>query len=112
MDLVWHEQALEQLTWHWDVHVRPRLDDLSDDEYFWEPAADCWNLRRREDARTTMAAGAGDLLIDWEFPEPKPPPMTTIAWRLAHVTVGVFAERTASPFGGPPMNYGDTEYSA
>jgi hypothetical protein len=110
MDLVWHEQALEQLTWHWDVHVRPRLDGLSDDEYFWEPVANCWSLRARDDARTSMAAGAGDLVIDWEFPEPKPPPVTTIAWRLAHVTVGVFGQRNASHFGGPPMTYGDTEH--
>jgi uncharacterized damage-inducible protein DinB len=27
-----------QLSWHWDAHVRPRLDGLGDDEYLWEPA--------------------------------------------------------------------------
>src|SRR4051794_9938816 len=111
MDLVWHEQALEQLTFHWDVHVRPHLEGLTDDEYVWEPAPDCWSIRRREDAHTAMAAGAGVLVLDWEFPEPKPPPVTTIAWRLGHLIVGVFGERNASHFGGPPVSYDDIEWS-
>jgi hypothetical protein len=36
--------------------VRPRLDGLSDDEYVWEPVAGCWSVRRRGEARTSMAA--------------------------------------------------------
>src|SRR5262249_2834185 len=36
---------------------------------------------------------------------PVPPPVTTIAWRLGHVIVGVFGQRNASHFGGPPMDY-------
>ena len=31
--------------------------------------------------------------------------MTTIAWRLAHVVVGVFGMRVARHFGGPAMDY-------
>lgn len=27
-----------------------------------------------------MAAGGGELVIDFEYPEPDPPPFTTIAW--------------------------------
>jgi hypothetical protein len=111
VDLVWNELAPEQLTWHWDAHVRPRLVGLTDDEYFWEPVPNCWSIRPRAEARTTMATGAGDLVLDWEFPEPEPPPVTTIAWRLAHVSVGVFGQRAASHFGGPPMNYSDIEYA-
>ncbi len=52
-----------------------------------------------------MAAGGGDLVADFEYPEPEPAPVTTIAWRLGHVIVGVFGARNASHFGGPPMDY-------
>jgi hypothetical protein len=105
MPLDWTAQLLAQLTWHWDHHVRPRLDGLTDDEYFWEPVKDCWSIRPRAQARTAMAAGGGDLVADFEMPEPSPPPVTTIAWRLGHVIVGIFGARNAAHFGGPPMEY-------
>jgi hypothetical protein len=106
----WTAQLLEQLTWHWD-YIRPRLDGLTDSEYLWEPAPGMWSIRRREDARTPQAAGAGDLVADFAVPEPDPPPVTTIAWRLAHVIVGVFGMRNASHFGGPPVDYTTAKWS-
>ena len=39
-----------------------------------------------------------------------PAPVTTIAWRLAHVSVGVFGARNASHFGGPPLDYSTVEW--
>ncbi|PRC44551.1 serine/arginine repetitive matrix protein 1, partial [Mycobacterium sp. ITM-2017-0098] len=30
-------QLAEQLDWHWTGQLRPRLDGLTDDEYFFEP---------------------------------------------------------------------------
>jgi len=50
--------------------------------------------------------------IDFAHPPPEPPPVTTIAWRLAHVTVGVFAMRNHSHFGGPPADYVNWPYAA
>ena len=51
MDIDWSEQLAEllpeQLDWHWQEQLRPRLDGLSDAEYFWEPVAGCWSVRRR-----------------------------------------------------------------
>lgn len=105
MPVDWTAQLLEQLTWHWDGYLRPGLAGLTDDEYCWEPVDGCWSIRPRGEARSAMAAGGGDLVADFEFPEPVPPPVTTIAWRLAHVIVGVFGVRNASHFGGPPMDY-------
>ena len=105
----WNPLLLEQLTWHWDHHVRRRLEGLSDDEYLWEPAAGMWSLRRRDDARTAMAAGAGEWVLDYEHPAPEPDPPTTIAWRLAHVVI-VFGERCANHFGGPPMSYQSVDW--
>ncbi|UCA51226.1 DinB family protein [Streptomyces sp. WA6-1-16] len=63
---------------------------LGDDEYLWEPVPDCWSVRRRGDgagARATALAGAGDWGRDTaDFPHPFPPPFTTIAWRLSHLS--------------------------
>ncbi|MGH9041233.1 MAG: DinB family protein, partial [Acidimicrobiia bacterium] len=83
MAIDWTGQLLEQLTWHWDGHLRPRLAGLTDEEYFWEPVDGCWSIRPRGEARSAMAAGGGDMVADFEFPEPTPTPVTTIAWRLA-----------------------------
>jgi hypothetical protein len=59
--------------------------DLTDEEYFWEPMPGCWSLRRRTQATTNMATGKGDWVMERERPEPKPPPVTTIAWRMCHL---------------------------
>jgi hypothetical protein len=103
VDVDWTEQLGLQLTWHWDGHVRPRLEGLTDDEYLWEPVDGCWNVRPRPD---------GTVGIDFEYPEPDPPPVTTIAWRLGHVIVGIFGVRTAAHFGGPPVDYQSFPWSA
>lgn len=106
----WTTQLLEQLTFHWDHQVRPGLEGLTDDEYFWEPVPGAWSIRPRAEARTAMAAGGGELVADFEFPEPVPAPVTTIAWRLGHVIVGVFGARNASHFGGPAMEYSSMDW--
>jgi hypothetical protein len=106
------DHLLDQLTWHWTAQARPRLDGLTDHEYLWEPVAGAWNLRPRGTQHTSMAAGGGDLVADFEHPEPTPAPVTTIAWRLAHLVVGVFGERNASHFGGPAMSYQTMEWPA
>ncbi len=103
-------QLLEQLTWHWDTHLRPKLDGLTDDEYFWEPVPGAWNLVPREKARTPILAGKGPIVAEFVLPEPEPAPFTTIAWRLAHVIIGVFGLRNHSHFGGPPMTYEEAVY--
>ena len=86
----WHGQLVEQLDWHWHSQARPRLDGLGDEEYRWEPVANCWNVRPRGTGTAPVQAGAGAFTCDFADPEPVPAPVTTIAWRLAHVTVGVF----------------------
>ncbi|ADU01079.1 MULTISPECIES: DinB family protein [Mycolicibacterium] len=88
----------EQLDWHWAHQLRPRLAGLTDDEYFWEPVPDCWTVHR-------------DGTVDFAYPPPTPEPVTTIAWRLAHLIVGVLGARTHSHFGGPPADYGTWNYA-
>ncbi|MDI6103513.1 DinB family protein [Actinoplanes sp. NEAU-A12] len=111
MGLDWNLHLREQLDHHWRVQLRPGLDGLTDGEYFWEPAPGAWSVRPRGTAATAMAAGAGDFTIDWEYPEPSPPPVTTIAWRLGHIIVGVLGARVAAHFGGPPTDYGSFRYA-
>lgn len=101
----WNRELLEQLDWHWRQQLRPRLDGITDDEYFWEPVADCWNVRPRGRGTAPVQAGSGDFTIDFAMPEPVPPPVTTIAWRLAHIIVGVFGMRVAGHFSGPAVDY-------
>jgi uncharacterized damage-inducible protein DinB len=66
--------------------LRERLAGLSDEEYLWEPAAGCWSVRRREAARSSHPLGGGDWVFDYALEDPDPPPFTTIAWRLMHLT--------------------------
>jgi hypothetical protein len=43
--------------------------------------------------------------------EPVPAPVTTIAWRLGHVIVGVLAARNAAHFGAAPAAYETWAYA-
>lgn len=109
MTLDWTTELHDQLDWHWQHHVRPRLDGITDDEYFWQPVPGSWTVRPR--AEHPDGGGTGDFTVDFVYPEPVPPPVTTISWRLAHVIVGVLGMRAASHFGGPAMSYQDFPYA-
>jgi hypothetical protein len=59
--------------------------DLTDDEFFWEPFTMTWSIRRHDQCRTPNPFGAGEWVADFEIPEPTPVPMTTIAWLYWHI---------------------------
>ncbi|HYO85024.1 MAG TPA: DinB family protein [Dermatophilaceae bacterium] len=101
----------EQLDWHWDTQLRPRLDDLADEEYQWEPVPEAWNVRARGTSGAPIQAGSGTFTIDFAYPEPRPAPVTTIAWRLGHLIVGCLAARNASHFEGPVADYDTWVYA-
>jgi hypothetical protein len=67
-----------------------QVEPLTDEEYRWEPVPGAWTVRRRSDGpgpRATWLAGAGEWGRDGKRgAEPYPPPFTTIAWRLSHLT--------------------------
>lgn len=52
---------------------------LGDAEFRWEPCADCWSVRPDPDR-------PGGWIMDYPDVVPDPPPVTTIAWRLLHIT--------------------------
>ncbi|MFC7403482.1 DinB family protein [Georgenia alba] len=101
-----------QIDEHWPGQLRPRLEGLTTEEYLWEPAPACWNVRRRGTSAAPIQAGSGAMTIDFAAPEPSPPPLTTIAWRLGHVIVGVLGARNAAHFGRAPTDYMSFEYAA
>lgn len=85
----WGGLLVGQLTYYWEAHLWPRLEGLSDQEYLWEPVPGCWSLRPGPDGR---------LVMEREWPEPSPPPMTTIAWRVAHIGAECLGTRTSTFF--------------
>ena len=108
MDLV--VSLADQLDWHWRQQARPRLDGLTDEEYLWEPVPGAWNVRARGTGDPATSHGEGPFTIDFAFPTPEPAPVTTIAWRLGHVVVGVLLARVHGHFGGDPVDYESFAY--
>ncbi|MBG6181309.1 hypothetical protein [Arthrobacter sp. CAN_A1] len=99
------DELVQQLQWHWEEQARPRLAGPTDDEYLWEPVPGCWSLRTRGTGTAARQLGGGALTLDFEYPEPVPAPVTTIAWRLGHLMVGVLGARVGHHFGGEPIDY-------
>jgi hypothetical protein len=73
------DRAVSHLLCLWTVstdRLVNRCAGLTDEEFFWEPVADCWNVRRDERAPSGWT-------YEYEFAPPAP--VTTIAWRLVHL---------------------------
>jgi hypothetical protein len=110
MAIDWNHELVDQLEWHWSEHLRPRLAGLTDEEYLWEPAAGMWSIRSRGESTAPIQVGAGDNVIEFAVPEPVPAPLTTIAWRMGHIAIGVFGERAANHFGAGGVSYDGTDW--
>ena len=82
------------------VHERfsARLEGLTDGELMWEPVPGCWTVREGDDGTWVM-----------DGPPPDEGPVTTIAWRMAHIAchvLGGFAtwlRDGGMPFDGDPV---------
>jgi hypothetical protein len=81
---------------------RVEIPPLGDDEYLWEPVPGSWSVRPKRDGPApgaTLLVGAGEWGRDGGRPHPYPPPITTIAWRMQHVTA-MLLERADWTIGG------------
>ncbi len=107
----WTSALVDQAARHWTNQLRPRLEGLTDEEYLWEPTPGAWNVHPRGQGTTEIQGGSGALTIDFAHPAPVPAPVTTIAWRLAHIIVGVLGARAANHFGGPTADYATFDYA-
>jgi hypothetical protein len=56
--------------------------------------AGCWTISRRGESCALISLGAGEYTMDYAKPPPVREPVTTIAWRLAHL-IDVFGPPTA-----------------
>ncbi|SHF38174.1 DinB family protein [Streptoalloteichus hindustanus] len=99
----WRFELVSQLDWYWMNQFRPRLAGLTDDEYRWEPVPGCWTVRPAADGRPVP---------DWEWPAPEPPPVTTIAWRVAHIGGPVLGFRASQHFGDGSLTLDTVEWPA
>lgn len=88
--MAWGDELRNQLEFYWDVHLWPRLQGLTDDEYWWEPVPGCWSLRPDDD---------GELRHERWPVDPPVPPVTTIAWRIVHIGRDVLGTRARAFFG-------------
>lgn len=80
------------------------LAGLNDDEFFWEPVAGCWTIRRRQPGEvqgSPSCTGRGDYVLDDAAEDPDPPPFTTIAWRIGHLVLinEMFSNHLLGPGG-------------
>ena len=91
----WGAELGAQLDWYWANIFWPRLAGLTNEEYLWEPVPGCWSVR---------PVGDGRFVADFQWPEPSPPRVTTIAWRLCHIAVPVLAWRNSGHFGAPTFD--------
>ena len=64
-------------------NVRWLLEDVDEADCLWEPTSPCWSVRRREHA--ARGWGTGDWVCEDAWPPPDPLPVTSIAWRMAHL---------------------------
>jgi len=77
-----------------------RLEGITAGEFLWEPVDGMWSVRPREEAATPDAFGPGEWVLDLDRSiDPfAAGPLTTIAWRIGHLTSG-FAGRWEWTFG-------------
>src|SRR3954471_8632815 len=114
-DAAWQERRVVMLAGALLHEARPiirqNLADLTDDEYFWEPVANCWSVRRRDEIRSPGCWGRGDWVVEVSPDGTSEPAMTTIAWRLLHAydCTTDFASRA---LGGKGHDWNDIEVPA
>jgi hypothetical protein len=106
----WGSEVVDQLEEHWHQRLRPRLTGLTDEEYFWQPVPGCWTISRRGESSAPKSLGDGEFTMDYADPPRDREPVTTIAWRLAHLT-DIFGSPAVPHFEGRPADRPAITYS-
>ena len=74
--------AVDLLRTSWEAsasRLERRCAGLTDQEYLWKPVEDAWSVRPDPDR-------PGRWTYDYDVAPPSPAPVTTISWRLVHLT--------------------------
>jgi len=61
------------------ARLRARLDGITDEEFFWQPAPASWTIYQDR---------PGHWTYHYAIPDPEPAPTTTIGWQLVHLGTG------------------------
>ena len=85
----------------WLRRFSERLAGLSEDEYLWEPVPGSWSVRPTPEGPQ----------VDRLEPEPDPTPITTIAWRLWHISVECLEDYAARVFGRKATDLTDRHFT-
>src|SRR5260221_14090429 len=104
MDINWSNEVVEQLDWHWQNQLRPRLEGLTDQEYFWEPVPGCWSLRKRGTSTAPRAARGGGRQEEYASTPPQhdQPHVRSSPWRLDPHHAGLFGRPQPTPSTATP----------
>jgi DinB superfamily len=94
----WASLIVDQLDFYMEAHLLPRLEGLTDEEFFWEPVEACWSVRPRANGWALDGDGGGGVA----------PPVTTIGWRLCHIAVENIGTRANAFFGSDSRIDGHT----
>ena len=73
--------AVDLLRTSWEVsglRLERRCDGLTDEEFFWSPVPDAWNIKPDPER-------PGRWTYEYDSDPPPPAPFTTISWRLVHI---------------------------
>ena len=73
----------------WWRRFSERLEGLTQAEFEWEPVPGAWSVR----------ATPGGPRVERIEPDPDPPPVTTIAWRMWHIAIECLEGYAARVFG-------------
>jgi hypothetical protein len=79
--------------------LKARLQGIDAEELLWEPAPGCWSVRSSVEGGLVMDFGLGGTSM---LPAITSPPVTTIAWRLAHIVDLLKEDRCATVLGLEP----------
>ncbi len=85
----------------WLRRFRDRLNGLSEEEYLWEPVPGSWSVRPTPEGPQ----------VDRVEPDPDPAPVTTIAWRLWHISVECLEDYAARVFGRKATDLTDRHFT-
>ena len=85
----------------WWRRFSERLEGLTQTEFDWEPAPGAWSVRATPDGPK----------VERIEPDPDPPPITTIAWRLWHIAIECLEGYAARVFGRTATDLRDQAFT-
>ena len=84
----------------WWRRYSERLEGLTQAEFEWEPAPGAWSVRATPEAQ-----------VERIEPDPDPPPITTIGWRMWHIAIECLDGYAGMVFGSTATDLEDRAFT-